>query len=300
MKKVTCKDCGRVYDFDKDDFCPKCGSFNPPVDEGATILERDLLSRFEGNRTQQAADGARQRERQKARSTEAMPQRSYSYACAPSVKVAAPQAKGQYWHGGEPCEEAEAKGGARRGLIVLLAAGVVLLAALVVFVVLPTLGADGESAYETHALSGDFSMGALEISIDDVRWLTLTEGSRLYREGYDLLLVDVYITGGAEFDRQFPFGSVYLAMPGDWYIPLERDELTAGRLRDLSVYMVELRDVVWEDPLMGSFAFYVPRGVDTATLCLEETEKKLFSGEGTLKAVHQVPLELSGREGAGK
>ena len=64
--------------------------------------------------------------------------------------------------------------------------------------------------------------------------------------------------------------------------------------------MVELRDVVWEDPLMGSFAFYVPRGVDTATLCLEETEKKLFSGEGTLKAVHQVPLELSGREGAEK
>ena len=43
------------------------------TDEGATILERDLLSRFEGNRTQQAADGARQRERQKARSTEAMP-----------------------------------------------------------------------------------------------------------------------------------------------------------------------------------------------------------------------------------
>ena len=29
MRKVTCASCGRPYDYDSDDFCPKCGSYNP-------------------------------------------------------------------------------------------------------------------------------------------------------------------------------------------------------------------------------------------------------------------------------
>ena len=32
MRKVTCASCGRPYDYDSDDFCPKCGSYNPPPD----------------------------------------------------------------------------------------------------------------------------------------------------------------------------------------------------------------------------------------------------------------------------
>lgn len=30
MRKVRCGECGRRYDFDVDDFCPKCGAFNQP------------------------------------------------------------------------------------------------------------------------------------------------------------------------------------------------------------------------------------------------------------------------------
>ena len=30
MRRVRCYDCGRRYDFDVDDFCPRCGAFNPP------------------------------------------------------------------------------------------------------------------------------------------------------------------------------------------------------------------------------------------------------------------------------
>lgn len=30
MRKVRCYDCGKTYDFDVDDFCPKCGAFNQP------------------------------------------------------------------------------------------------------------------------------------------------------------------------------------------------------------------------------------------------------------------------------
>lgn len=30
MRKVQCYECGKRYDFDVDDFCPKCGAFNQP------------------------------------------------------------------------------------------------------------------------------------------------------------------------------------------------------------------------------------------------------------------------------
>ena len=30
MRRVKCEDCGRVYDFDTDDFCPRCGAFTFP------------------------------------------------------------------------------------------------------------------------------------------------------------------------------------------------------------------------------------------------------------------------------
>lgn len=31
MKRIICEDCKRAYDFERDDFCPRCGAFNPPV-----------------------------------------------------------------------------------------------------------------------------------------------------------------------------------------------------------------------------------------------------------------------------
>lgn len=31
MRKVQCEECGKRYDFDIDDFCPKCGAFNQPA-----------------------------------------------------------------------------------------------------------------------------------------------------------------------------------------------------------------------------------------------------------------------------
>ena len=30
MRKVKCYECGKRYDFDVDDFCPKCGAFTQP------------------------------------------------------------------------------------------------------------------------------------------------------------------------------------------------------------------------------------------------------------------------------
>ncbi len=31
MRQIVCEDCGKRYDYGKDEFCPRCGAFNPPV-----------------------------------------------------------------------------------------------------------------------------------------------------------------------------------------------------------------------------------------------------------------------------
>ncbi len=46
MRRVTCQSCGRSYDYDAEDLCPRCGCFNSPPDQGATALEREMLGRF--------------------------------------------------------------------------------------------------------------------------------------------------------------------------------------------------------------------------------------------------------------
>lgn len=44
MRKVRCGECGKVYDFDTDDFCPKCGAFNQPrkqtqISAGGSVVQ---------------------------------------------------------------------------------------------------------------------------------------------------------------------------------------------------------------------------------------------------------------------
>ena len=31
MRQIVCEECQKRYDYDKDEFCPRCGAFNQPV-----------------------------------------------------------------------------------------------------------------------------------------------------------------------------------------------------------------------------------------------------------------------------
>lgn len=47
MRTVRCEECGKRYDFDVDDFCPRCGAFNQPP--RATRISSDgSVTRVEG------------------------------------------------------------------------------------------------------------------------------------------------------------------------------------------------------------------------------------------------------------
>ena len=47
MRRVRCYDCGKRYDFDVDDFCPRCGAFNPP-DRTSRIGADGSIVRIDG------------------------------------------------------------------------------------------------------------------------------------------------------------------------------------------------------------------------------------------------------------
>lgn len=49
MRKVRCYECGKSYDFDVDDFCPRCGAFNQPgkstcIGADGTVVRTDGLN----------------------------------------------------------------------------------------------------------------------------------------------------------------------------------------------------------------------------------------------------------------
>ncbi|MBR3641215.1 MAG: hypothetical protein IKN53_04210 [Oscillibacter sp.] len=49
MRRVKCHDCGRIYNYDTDDFCPYCGAYTQPpretrVDADGTVVRVDGLN----------------------------------------------------------------------------------------------------------------------------------------------------------------------------------------------------------------------------------------------------------------
>ena len=43
MRRVQCYECGKRYDFDVDDFCPRCGAFNPPGRSSRIDADRNVV-----------------------------------------------------------------------------------------------------------------------------------------------------------------------------------------------------------------------------------------------------------------
>ena len=49
MRRVRCYECGKMYDFDMDDFCPRCGAFNQPpkstaIDADGSVIRVDGIN----------------------------------------------------------------------------------------------------------------------------------------------------------------------------------------------------------------------------------------------------------------
>ena len=283
MRKVTCASCGRPYDYDSDDFCPKCGSYNPPPDRA-------------GARPAQAPPA------RGAAASEDRPRPAAQPKTPPvgsrSVSIGGPQ-------GGTPWQGPPAR--RQRSPLKLLV--IVLVSLFLLCIVLPfVLGlmlnlseafagrrpepgavAQAEPAGGTHALWEPFSIhGTQQVTVEDPWEVDLTYVPLARREGFRCLAVDLWVEGGEPRD-DLTFFPAELRLEDGTALLAEDDPSLLRKLKDAGVYLVTLSDAQWEDPLYGQMIFFVPEDASGgAVLALYEGEPD----SSTPSAVHQIPLEL--------
>lgn len=283
MRKVTCASCGRPYDYDSDDFCPKCGSYNPPPDRAGARPAQAPPARVSAASKDRPRPAAQPK-------TPPVGSRTVSYG--------GPQ-------GGTPWEEPPAR--RQRSPLKLLV--IVLVSLFLLCIVLPfVLGlmlnlseafagrrpepgavAQAEPAGGTHALWEPFSIhGTQQVTVEDPWEVDLTYVPLARREGFRCLAVDLWVEGGERRDDLTFFPAELRLEDGTAFLA-EDDASLARQLKDAGVYLVTLSDAQWEDPLYGQMIFFVPEDASGgAVLALYEGEPD----SSTPSAVHQIPLEL--------
>lgn len=283
MRKVTCASCGRPYDYDSDDFCPKCGSYNPPPDRAGARPAQAPPARVSAASKDRPRPAAQPK-------TPPVGSRTVSYG--------GPQ-------GGTPWEEPPAR--RQRSplkLLVLVLVSLFLLCIVLPFVLglmlnlseafagrrpEPGAVAQAEPAGGTHALWEPFSIhGTQQVTVEDPWEVDLTYVPLARREGFRCLAVDLWVEGGERRDDLTFFPAELRLEDGTAFLA-EDDASLARQLKDAGVYLVTLSDAQWEDPLYGQMIFFVPEDASGgAVLALYEGEPD----SSTPSAVHQIPLEL--------
>lgn len=283
MRKVTCASCGRPYDYDSDDFCPKCGSYNPPPDRAGARPAQAPPARVSAASKDWLRPAAQPK-------TPPVGPRTVSYG--------GPQ-------GGTPWEEPPAR--RQRSplkLLVLVLVSLFLLCIVLPFVLglmlnlseafagrrpEPGAVAQAEPAGGTHALWEPFSIhGTQQVTVEDPWEVDLTYVPLARREGFRCLAVDLWVEGGERRD-DLTFFPAELRLEDGTALLAEDDASLARQLKDAGVYLVTLSDAQWEDPLYGQMIFFVPEDASGgAVLALYEGEPD----SSTPSAVHQIPLEL--------
>lgn len=318
MRKVTCKDCKKQYDYDKDDFCPKCGSYNPPVDPGSTRIERELLSRFgDGREGQKRAAPARQpgpvqtgapRPAPKAAANRRTPVKQYK----PSGVGAAVEGRARHdkrIEGCGSCKKRPKEKDYNRGpvIMVVVIIAVALLANLLPVVVTYVVdmgtrasaaitsaeGAGGqmEIVTEVHGIGEEFSLNRVKVTVDDLWWVDLSSIPSYEQKGMRCLAVSVNITGG-EVAENLAIAVPVIELEDGTQIPLNHDGSFAHAVRKLELYNITLSDYQWESNLWGQFMFFLPEDITgTVHLILNEFQEGNPDSPKTA-AVHSVPLEL--------
>lgn len=226
MRKVTCASCGRPYDYDSDDFCPKCGSYNPPPDRAGARPAQAPPARVS------AASKDRPRPAAQPKTPPVGPR---------TVSYGGPQ-------GGTPWEEPPAR--RQRSPLKLLV--IVLVSLFLLCIVLPfVLGlmlnlseafagrrpepgavAQAEPAGGTHALWEPFSIhGTQQVTVEDPWEVDLTYVPLARREGFRCLAVDLWVEGGERRD-DLTFFPAELRLEDGTALLAEDDASLARQLKD--------------------------------------------------------------------
>lgn len=179
-------------------------------------------------------------------------------------------------------------------LRLLIVLGLAVCAGLIVWGVARSMPAAPQAIALVEEAESPFAVGALTVEVEDVSWVDLDRNSRLWWSGFDLLAVDVTVTGGDEVDWDYPTGEIYLSLEGGHYLPVLEDSTAIEMLSDMGVEAMTAYDLTWWEPAEGSLLFYVPKGFERAELCLEERTGR--DEKERVEAIHTYSLTLPARE----
>lgn len=290
MRRVTCKDCHKQYDYDKDDFCPKCGSFTHPSNTPTVVKPVAAAP---------------------ARGTPAYGSGSFvPHSVTPQYSGATPEVSSGTDHSArlEACEGCEETPRRRKPLVVVLAAFAVVIS--LVLALAPNLmkaapsGLSLEAFFSgggptpekpeslTHDLYESFSLNEVSVSIDDAYLVDISSDPKAVRVGYDCLAVTFWVDGGIRQPDLYIDVPALLLEDGTAISP-EDDVFLKRRLQAFDLFPVALSDYQWEDPLYGHLIYYIPSGTtDGLTLQMREFDSAEATDE-SLVTTHYIPLELA-------
>lgn len=300
MRRVQCTNCGQRYDYDRDDFCPKCGAYNPPPDSGTTRLEQELLARFEGGHQNQK----RAREQARIRTAETAKRSAAAHPTRGSGPEVGRQRHSARLERCDGCRPPRRRSGGRAVLGVVIAVIIAIVIPLITTLAEVVEDAIWEYKYSysytqpeyepaqgevTHGTWEDFPLNGALVSIEDSWWLETWEAAALWPAGCRCLLVDVWLTDGLRM-ADAPIENPWLLLPDGTQLPAECDpELLAALTEEYGVYGVTLEDCREEDLLYGSFVFFVPEYAQEGdfTLLLREYDPDVTEP----RAIHLIPLD---------
>lgn len=253
MRSITCSSCGKRYDYDVDEFCPKCGSYNP----------------IGGRKTQPARPQARPQPGGRP-AAKAQPPRTGAFR--PVTPNLGQPHSGRMVRYAQP-EEKERRGPSRvKGFVFILFALVVvsLVYNLVsafqdggakepapeptgssVAAAIPQVGEIVERASYT-----EFELNGWQVTVEGV-WEPDLPDAAVIPDGR-CVAVDLWIVGGGRLPEA-RFITPYLQLEDGVQVEaVDNNPLLSRQLKSAGVFDIVPADAQWEDPLYGQLVFFVP------------------------------------------
>ena len=300
---IRCGSCGKRYDYNKDELCPRCGAYTSPSDRQQLMLqaERQLLSgRFrdrEADCTPECmpdgygghTDRPRQRE-----------ERPFPPQAARPFPAAAPRHRPTRRTGPEKAGRIPAWGKVLVVLIILLALVLAILPPVLTPIIEErslTYGVvDGISTLP-HSVGETFSSCGITVTVLDWGQLESPEISLWLPEGWGLFYTEVSLSSDGDLPEDLP--QVYLAGDGAYYRPLMDSDWweLSYSASDLGYEELSLDSLRYMDAEEGYFLFVAEDGASFYRLCVEELEYNAL-GWPRVAGVHEVALGAADGKGA--
>ncbi len=287
MKRITCCECGKLYHYEQDEFCPRCGAYNPP--DG----RRGFSDHAHLNGAKASVPSSEQLQKDDPVSTAS---KNFLYS-REFQQAARPAARAVYYRSNP------------KRLIALVVVLVAILAALVVNLVRSDGDVSGEAEVVTHEFGSAFQVAGKQITLSNPRRLELPDEfwarqGEPDRPDIPMIVVDIRMTTvDADLNSLAP--TDILLTNQDLSGGISEYNYLSEQFRDdlneiTGLDIIYLPDHYTPDygdsviPVSGQLLFDVQNIDDPDNMVLNITEYQTkFGSNRCVAAEHIIPLSLS-------